>query len=208
MTAVLITMMLVIANVTGAAMAYPQAARLIRTRNTDGLSGVWAGVSIAMNIWWLTYGMTHGLWGLVPVSAAAAVLYMMIGATLLRTLGIRVLGSMVVGALLLGMAPLPFLLVGGWGAAGIAIGLCYGLQLAPAVVAACRTSDLGGVAPATWNMAWIESAIWLVYGLIVIDGALLAGGVSGTLMASIIVGRLVHTGHRPFQIRHRPWRFA
>ena len=38
MTAALITTMLVVANVMGAGMAYPQAARLIRERSTAGIS--------------------------------------------------------------------------------------------------------------------------------------------------------------------------
>ena len=39
------------------------------------------------------------------------------------------------GAFLLGMVPLPVLIARGWELAGLAVGLCYGLQLAPALVA-------------------------------------------------------------------------
>lgn len=207
MTAVFITIMIVIANVMGAGMAYPQASKLIRTGNTQGVSGVWAGVSITMNGWWLAYGLANGLWGLVPVSAVAAALYGVIIVAYLRSTGRSAVPGVAFGALLLGMAPAPFLALGGWTLAGLAIGLCYGMQLVPAVVATCRTRALDGVAPSTWLMAWVESAIWLIYGLFVVDAALLAGGLTGAAMSSIILARLAMTGHQPFRVRRfaRVW---
>jgi uncharacterized protein with PQ loop repeat len=205
MTAVFVTIMIVVANVMGAGMAYPQASKLIRTGNTRGVSGVWAGVSLTMNIWWLAYGLSNGLWGLVPVSGVAAVLYVAIIVAYLGSAGRSAVGGVALGVFVLGMVPAPFLAVGGWTVAGLAIGLCYGMQLVPAVVAACRTRELHGVAPSTWIMAWVEAVIWVVYGLIVVDTALLAGGFSGAMMASLIIGRLVATGHQPFRLR-RPVR--
>lgn len=208
MTAVFVTIMIVVANVMGAGMAYPQASKLIRTGNTDGVSGVWAGVSLTMNIWWLAYGLANDLWGLVPVSGVAAVLYVAIIVAYLRSVGRAAFGGVVLGAAVLGMVPAPFLVVGGWTAAGLAIGLCYGMQLVPAVVAACRTRDLKGVAPSTWLMAWVEAVIWIGYGLLVVDAALLAGGVLGTMMASVILLRLLVTGHEPFRLRRPTWVMA
>lgn len=199
MTAVFVTIMIVVANVMGAGMAYPQASRLIRTGNTRGVSGVWAGVSVTMNLWWLAYGLAHGLWGLVPVSGIAAVLYAAIAVAYIRSVGPHGLRGVLLGALVLGMVPAPFLAVGGWKVAGLAIGLCYGMQLLPAVVAACRTRELHGVAPSSWIMAWVEAVIWTIYGFAAADAALLAGGISGTLMASLILGRLAATGHQPFR---------
>ncbi len=200
MTAIFVTIMIVVANVMGAGMAYPQASKLIRTGNTRGVSGVWAGVSLTMNIWWLAYGLANGLWGLVPVSGVAAVIYVAIIIAYIRSAGPGALGGVLGGALILGMIPAPFLAFGGWTVAGLAIGLCYGLQLVPAVVATCRTRELNGVAPTTWIMAWVEAVIWTAYGLFVVDSALLAGGISGAVMASLILGRLALTGHRPFRI--------
>ena len=203
MTTALITIMLVVANVMGAGMAYPQASRIVRERSTAGVSGVWAGVSLAMNIWWLVYGISEGLWGLVPVSGAAAALYVVIIAGCLRVIGAGAIRPVLIGLFVLGLVPLPFLILGGWQVAGLAIGLCYGMQLVPAVVTACRSRDLTGLAPTTWIMAWIEAVIWLAYGLIVADPALLAGGISGAVMAAIILARLSMTGHRPFALTTR-----
>ncbi len=208
MNAVLVTAMLVVANIMGAGMAYPQAARLVRQRSTAGVSGVWAGVSLSMNLWWLAYGLAEGLWALVPVSAVAAALYAVIIVAYVRAAGRSTVPGVAIGLFVLGMAPLPFLLVGGWRVAGLAIGLCYGMQLVPAVVAACRSRELDGLAPSTWIMAWIEAAIWLVYGLLVLDPALLAGGASGTVMAAVILVRLAVTGHRPFRVTRPGWAVA
>lgn len=201
MTAVFVTIMIVVANVMGAGMAYPQASKLIRTGNTRGVSGVWAGVSLTMNLWWLAYGLANGLWVLVPVSGISAVLYTAIVVAYVRSQGRSSVPSVLLGAMVLGMAPAPFLAFGGWAVAGVAIGLCYGMQLVPAAVAACRTRELHGVAPSTWIMAWVEAVIWIAYGLLVVDAALLAGGLSGAVMASLILGRLAITGHQPFRVR-------
>ncbi|MEL6890272.1 MAG: hypothetical protein AAFP84_01645 [Actinomycetota bacterium] len=208
---VTLTLLIVVANVLGAGMAFPQALRLARTRRTDGVSGVWAGISIAMNGWWLVYGVAERLWGLVPTSAVAAVIYVFIAVTIVRVDGgaarRSTVGRLVLG-LGLGTAPLPFLALGGWPVAGIAIGLGYGLQLLPAVIAAYRSRELGGIAPGTWIMAWIESAIWVVYGVVVVDPALLVGGTSGVVFPTLLLARLAVTGHRPFRLPARVTRPA
>jgi uncharacterized protein with PQ loop repeat len=198
---VLIITLVVIANILGSAMAYPQAAKLLRTGNPEGVSAIWAGVSVSMNLWWLVYGVSNELWGLVPTSAIAATLYGVIVVAFFRSVGRSAFGGLALGALVFGLAPLPVLLAAGWSAAGVTIGLCYGMQLLPAVVAAWRTVDLSGVASGTWIMAWIEGAIWAAYGLFVVDGALLIGGVAGVLMASLMLVRLAVTGHRPLVVR-------
>jgi uncharacterized protein with PQ loop repeat len=208
MSAAFITSLLVVANVMGAGMAYPQASRIVRTRSIAGVSGVWAGVSLSMNLWWLAYGLVEDLWGLIPVSAIAAVLYGVIIVAYVREAGRRSLVGVGVGLFVLGLVPLPFLALGGWTVAGLAIGICYGMQLVPAVVESCRSRDLSGVASSTWIMAWIEAAIWFGYGVFVSDAALLAGGLSGTVMSGLILGRLAVTGHRPFVPSRRRMAFG
>ena len=100
------------------------------------------------------------------------------------------------------MVPLPFLVVGGWEMAGLAVGLCYGLQLLPAVVAVLRTRELGGVSAATWLIAWTESMLWLVYGLGVTDPALIVAGTVGVAMSSVILVRLAHHRASPARRDH------
>ena len=197
---VILNSIVVAATVLGSSMALPQARRIARTRRVDGVSAAWVGVSLGINAWWLTYGLAAGVWALVPVSIVSVLLYAVMAGFYLVAAGRAALPGLALGLFGLGMIPLPFLLVGGWELAGVAVGLSYGVQLLPAVVAACRTAELTGVASATWIIAFVESGLWLVYGLGIGDVALVSAGVIGAVMASIIIGRLVATGHRPFVV--------
>lgn len=195
---IVLNLLVVGATVLGSWMALPQTRRLVRTRRIEGVSAVWIGVSVALNSWWLIYGVAVGVWAIVPVSVISLALYGTMGFVYLTTVGRSALPAIAAGMLGLGMIPLPFLVVGGWTSAALAIGFAYGVQLLPAVVAVCRTRDLSGVAAPTWLIAWVEAALWLVYGIGVGDLALVSAGLVGAAMASIILARLALTGHEPF----------
>jgi uncharacterized protein with PQ loop repeat len=196
----LLNFLVVIATLLGSWMAFPQARRIARTRRVDGVSVTWIGVSLAINAWWLAYGLVAGVWALVPVSTISLLLYGVMAWFFVRSVGRAAIPGLALGMFGLGMVPLPFLLVGGWELAGVAVGLSYGIQLLPAVVASLRTSVLSGVSSTTWIIAAIESALWLAYGLGVGDVALTLAGFVGVVMASVILVRLAVTGHRPFVV--------
>jgi uncharacterized protein with PQ loop repeat len=196
----LLNLLVVVATVLGSWMAFPQARRIARTRRVDGVSATWIGVSLALNAWWLTYGLVAGVWALVPVSTVSLGLYGVMAWFFVLSVGRAAVRGLALGVLGLGMVPLPFLLIGGWELAGVAVGLSYGLQLLPAVVASLRTSALSGVSSTTWIIASVEAALWLVYGLGVGDIALTLAGLVGVVMASVILVRLAVTGHRPFVV--------
>jgi len=196
----LLTLLVVIATVLGSWMAFPQARRIARTRRVDGVSATWIGVSLAINGWWLTYGLIAGVWALVPVSVISLLLYGVMAWFFVVSVGRPALPGLALGVFGLGMVPLPFLLIGGWELAGVAVGLSYGVQLLPAVVASLRTSVLSGVSSMTWIIASVESALWLAYGVGVGDAALTLAGLVGVVMASVILARLAVTGHRPFVV--------
>jgi uncharacterized protein with PQ loop repeat len=197
-----LNLLVVVATVLGSWMAFPQARRIARTRRVDGVSSTWIGVSLAINGWWLTYGLVVGVWALIPVSVVSLLLYGVMAWCFVRTVGRPALPGMALGVFGLGMVPLPFLVVGGWELAGVAVGLSYGVQLLPAVVASLRTTVLSGVSSATWIIAFVEAALWLVYGLGVGDIALILAGSVGMALASVILARLAVTGHRPFVVLH------
>jgi len=180
--------------------AHVGARRIARTRQVDGVSATWIGVSLGINAWWLTYGIAEHVWALVPVSLVSLALYGVMAVGYLAAVGRDSLPGFALGVFGLGMIPLPFLLVGGWASAGVVVGLCYGVQLLPAVVAACRTSALTGVSAATWLIALVEAVVWFAYGMGVGDAALVIAGVVGAAMASVILARLAVTGHRPFLV--------
>ncbi len=194
---VMLNALVISATVLGSGMALPQARQLARTRRTDGVSPTWVGVSVALNVWWLAYGFAAPVWALVPVSMISIGLYASMAVLFLRTGTRTSRRGLLIGAVGLGMIPLPFLVIGGWELAGLVVGLCYGLQLLPAVAAVLRTRALAGVSAATWLIAWIESMLWLIYGLGVTDLALIVAGTVGVAMSSVILVRLAVTGHRP-----------
>jgi uncharacterized protein with PQ loop repeat len=196
----LLNSLVVAATVLGSWMAFPQARRIARTRRVDGVSATWIGVSLALNAWWLTYGLVAGVWALVPVSIISLMLYGVMACFYVLSVGRVAVPGLALGALGLGMVPLPFLLIGGWELAGVVVGLSYGIQLLPAVVASLRTSVLSGVSSTTWIIAAVESMLWLVYGFGVGDVALTLAGLVGVVMASVILVRLAVTGHRPFVV--------
>lgn len=200
LNSVVLSLLLVVANVMGAGMIVPQVVRLRRLRVADGVSAVGVGVGVALNVWWTVYSLEAGLWGIVPVSVAGFGLYSIVAAQLVGLTRGRAGASLALGAFGLGMLPLPFFLLGGWPLAGLAIGLSYGLQFAPAARAALGSEHLDGISPTTWSMAWIEALIWLIYGIAVRDATLLIGGGGGTVMATIILARLLVAVRPTFRI--------
>ncbi len=195
-----LNLLVIAATVLGSGMALPQVRRILRTGRVDGVSPTWIGVSMALNGWWFAYALASSVWALLAVSLASMILYAVMAGGYLKSVGARGLGGLALGAFGLGMIPLPFLLVGGWGLAGVVVGLSYGIQLLPAVIVACRTSALAGISAVTWLIAVFESAVWFLYGMAIGDAALLLAGVVGVVMAAVIIGRLAVTGHRPFAV--------
>lgn len=187
MSTLVLPTLLLIANVSGAGMIVPQVLRLARTRDLGGLSLPWAGVGIAMNLWWIAYAVAEQVWGVLPVSLAGLVLYAVISGQLLQLLGPGALRPVGVGALSIAWLPALGLALGGWSTAGLVIGVCYAIQFMPAAWEALRADRLDGIAPSTWILAWIEAAIWFGYGLHLTDGALVVGGGGGAVMATIIL---------------------
>lgn len=181
---------LVIANVCGAGMVLAQVLRLRREQAAGGVSPTWVGVGLALNSWWLAYGSAHGLWGLIPVSAGSLAFYVVMGVQLRRLTMSASDRPIAVGFAVTWAVPAAFFVVDGWAGAGLAVGLAYAVQFAPAVIDAMRATDVRGISAATWWMALGEASIWILYGLHVGDTALLVGGTGGSLMAAAILLRL------------------
>jgi uncharacterized protein with PQ loop repeat len=181
------------ANVLGAAMTLPQAYRLVRTRHVDGVSVPWAAMSIASNAWWVAYGIGIGSWAIVPVAGVSIAGYAVILVVLLSAGG-RAVRAWPLPALagLVGIvaAPAVAYALAGWSAAGVVLGLAYGVQLTPAVVAAYRSASVAGIAAGTWLMAGAEAVLWGVHGVGAADAGLVALAVTGTVLSTAVLLRL------------------
>lgn len=192
----MLLLLLVVANLFGVGMIVPQISRLRRTRIADGVSSLWVGVSLATNLGWLSYGIQGQLWGLLPVSLGALLVYAVVAVQLRSLLGSRVLLQIASSGAATSIMLVVALAVGGWPAVGLTLGLAYGPQFAPAVFGALRSGAAAGVSGVTWTMAAIEAIVWIVYGTAVGDQALIIGGIGGTLMSSVILARLSLTQAR------------
>ncbi len=192
----LLSAAVVLATLAGVGMIVPQVVRLHRRRLVDGVSGVGIGVGVILNLWWTMYALHGGLWAIVPVSIGGFALYSVMAAQVGRLAGAAALTDVVRGGVAIGIVPLVVLLAGGWWAAGLAIGLSYGVQFVPAAITAIRSSRVGGISPATWSLALLEANVWFVYGWVVGDPALVIGGGGGSLMALVILWRLA-SARRP-----------
>jgi hypothetical protein len=56
------------------------------------------------------------------------------------------------------------LLIGGWTALGVALGLSFGVMMAPSIWVAFRTPNPSGIAPGTWWLGLAEGLLWGLYG--------------------------------------------
>lgn len=197
MNPLLVSTTVVIANVTGAGMIVPQVLRLHRGRAADGVSALWIGIGVALNLFWCGYALDRDLWAVVPVSAVSLALYAAMAVLYAGIVGPRAIRELASGFAAGAAAPLAAVVVGGWTLAGIALGLAYTVQFAPAVWSALRSPSVAGVAPTTWLLAWVEAVAWLVYGLVRTDPAITVGGAGGGVMATLILvvlatGRVAH----------------
>ena len=186
-----------LANILGGAVAIPQASRLIRHRKADGVSTLWAGSSVGINLWWIAYGLGAGdsSWAIIPVGVISTIAYLLISVNLVRFSSrprASVVASLIVPAVI-GMAlPVPAFALGGWPATGITLGTVYGFQLLPAVVAVYRSRDTSGVSVPTWIMAWAEALLWGMYGFGPRDPGILAFAATGLVMSSaVLVGLFI-----------------
>lgn len=193
MMTVWVTAVVVVASVLGAGMAIPQALKLVRSRRVEGVSTAWAAMSAMVNVWWAIYGFGGGDWAIIPVSVVSVMAYLAVMMALVRH-GDAAVGGVVVrmmaSAVAIGVIPLPALWLGGWPAVGVVLGVLYGVQLMPAVVAVYRSLDVSGVSATTWVIGWVEALLWGIYGLAVLDAGLMTMAVVGVAMASAVLARL------------------
>ena len=187
------TLVVIAANVLGAAMAVPQARKILRNRTAEGVSVSWAAISATVNAGWGVYGIGIGDWSIVPVSVISVLAYLVIAIAIVRLSpvpSVRTVGSAVAAAVVIGVVPTVAYLLDGWATAGLALGALYGIQLSPAVVTVYRSVDVGGVSVATWLIAFVEAVLWGVYGFAQIDLGLLALATTGVFMSSLVLIRL------------------
>ena len=116
---------IVLATVLTLVLVVPQIAKLVRTGDSAGVSTTWPALGVLSNIGWTVYLAHEALWAslVAPVGATAG--YAVTMWALART-G-RPLGPSLGRAAGFGALLVAALLIGGWTALGVALGLSFGV---------------------------------------------------------------------------------
>lgn len=183
---ILISASVGLANVLGVGMLLPQARLIAKTRSSNGVSGAWIGAGVSINLGWFVYGMSAGVWGLLPVSGGSLVLYfwMLYLLTPVNPAAAREAVQILAG--LVGILGVAVTLTGTPGL-GFTLSALYTVQFGPAAWAAVRQPDLRGVSTSTWIMAIIEAILWAIYGSAIGDLPVALGGVGASFMSAVIL---------------------
>lgn len=172
----------------------PQARRLIRTRDTAGVSITWTAIGCVTNAGWFVYVSTEGLWASAPATVMSSVFYAWLFALLSR------LGTPWQVAAKLGAAWAVTLVVmtafTSLAVLGTVLGLAYSIQVGPSVWTAYRTWAPTGVAPSTWVLTLVQVILWGVYGIAHEDVPIMIYGVTGLLAAMLMLARWYRTRDR------------
>ena len=169
----------------------PQIVKLIRTKDSTGVSTTWPALGFVTNVGWFVYVISQSLWAAM---VAPFVTFLSYGVTLwalartgrdLRASAVRGLGW----AALLGTTAA----VLGWAALGVVLGLSYGVMLAPSVWTAYRTEDPSGISPGTWWIGTVEAVLWGYYGVFHADAGIITFGIVGVLGSALMLIRYYTT---------------
>ncbi len=177
MNATLANIAIVAATTMTVVFLVPQMVKLIRTRDSAGVSGTWPALGFVVNVGWFLYMVEQQLWVAVLAPVVTFVSYAVILWALWRT-G-RELRSSYVRGLVLTVLLFVVGITGGWGSLGVALGLSYGIQLAPSIWTAYRTTDPSGISPGTWSIGLAEAVLWGVFGFFHADVGIITFSVVG-----------------------------
>ncbi|MDH3190832.1 MAG: PQ-loop domain-containing transporter [Acidimicrobiia bacterium] len=194
MSETLANIAVILATISTASFLLPQIVKLVRTRNTAGVSTTWPALGFAINVGWFTYMISQQLWVSIAPPFITFVAY---AVTLwaLRRAGRDIRAPYVRGlaaaVILVGVA-----IVGGWEVLGIALGLSYGVVSAPSVWTAYRTSDPSGIAPLTWWIGAVEALLWGSFGWYHSDRGIITFMVVGVTASTLMLLRYYATRNR------------
>lgn len=185
----------------------PQIVKLIRTKDSAGVSATWPALGFVVNVGWFFYMIGQGLWIATLAPFVTFISYAVILSVLWKT-G-RELRSSYIRGLVLTVFLVGVGFNGGWESLGVALGLSYGIQLAPSIWTAYRTADPSGISPGTWWIGLAEAILWGMFGLAHADAGIVTFSLVGTAGAALMLARYYSTrtanrGIEPGHLRDAP----
>lgn len=179
----------------------PQTVKLIRTRDTEGVSATWPALGFVVNLGWFIYMVAQRLWVATPAPFVTFLSYLVV-LWALRRAGRRlrqgVLRAAVWGAVLVAIG-----IVAGWNTLGVALGLSIGVQLSPSVWSAYRTTDPSGVSSGTWWIGLAEALLWGYFGVFNRDAGIMTFGAVASVASTLMLVRYYSTRRHPARVAER-----
>ena len=166
----------------------PQVTRSLRTRSTAGLSSTWAAIGVVVNLGWLGYRWSQGLWLSLLSPAIATCLYLC-----LLWLVVRRSRDWHQARIAIAGVALTLLLagsIGSWRMVGTALAVWAAVQILPAVWSSYRTWGPLAIAPGLWIIGIGQAVLWGYYGYAANDSALVLYGVTMGIGSALILGRV------------------
>lgn len=172
----------------------PQTIKLIRTRDTEGVSATWPALGFVVNLGWFVYMISQQFWAAVAAPLVTFLSYLVV-LWALRRAG-RSLRTSAIRGLAWGIVLTIIGLVLGWPALGVALGISIGVQLTPSIWSAYRTADPSGVSAGTWWIGLAEALLWGYFGLFNNDAGIITFGVVAALASALMLARYWFTRRR------------
>ena len=202
MTETLANIAVIAATIGTVTFLVPQTVKLIRTRDTEGVSATWPALGFVVNLGWFVYMIAQQLWAATLAPFVTFLSYLVVLWALRRAGRSLWLGAWRAGgwgALLALVA-----LIGGWDVLRVALGVSIGVQLTPSVWSAYRSPDPSGVSPATWWIGLAEALLWGYYGLFNRDAGIITFGIVASVAAVLMLARYYTTRSRIDDVRPEP----
>jgi uncharacterized protein with PQ loop repeat len=171
------------------AIGVPQLFRLLSRRDTAGVSVATWWLTAVAGLTWVGHNVRHdevvaAVTNGVSAAVAVAILY-----RCYHDSAAQPRSALVIPLMTAGVDVVVFLLAPdhlGWVAAGIGI-----VQFLPQARAVLTTEQLSGVSLPTWCLAVIASALWITYGVLHSDAAIIASPLVTGSLSLLIVARLL-----------------
>lgn len=194
MTETLANIAVIAATIGTVTFLVPQTVKLIRTRDTEGVSATWPAMGFVVNLGWFVYMIAQELWVATLAPFVTFLSYLVVLWALRRAGRELTAGAWRAGAWggMLGLVGV----IGGWEPLGVALGVSIGVQLSPSVWSAYRSPDPSGVSPMTWWIGLAEALLWGYYGLFNRDAGIVTFGVVASVAALLMLARYYLTRGR------------
>lgn len=175
----------VIATMLAGGFLLPQIVRLVRRRDTSGVAPTWAVFGLVTNAAWVFYLGILDLWLAAIAPGLAMVSYGVIVRLVVPGVG-RARSMILPACYALGLAAIG--LFGGPAQLGISLAVVPAAQLVPQISTVWRAHCPTGVSPLTWILSIGEAALWMSYGMMIGDIALIGYGLVTSIGSGLVLG--------------------